>query len=370
MPVEQTEPARSRTRVVRALGRRVRVSATGAGAAEFCSCFETAWDLLLDDDASAIDDQVPVVVPDATEATVAARMASVESQITLAAVRGNVGAGLLFHAAAMTDASGSAILLVGPSGAGKTTAVRHFGRHHGYLTDEIALVHGDALVLSYQKPLSLVGAPMPTKVQRSANDLGLAPAPLHDSMVERVVVLDRRLDADKGASVQRLGLTESVFALVPRLSSLTATPRPLVSLGRLVAHVGGVERLTYRSIEDLDPRAVPTSPPLGADALGFTRPLGSTPIAPVSSAPCRRLVRTVPQDAIETSDALIVACDSTVTALAGISPTLWHETATPRSMTEVLRAVREVHGRHDRDEAITTSNVDELVERGILRWLP
>ncbi|MBN9630601.1 MAG: hypothetical protein J0I18_08335 [Actinobacteria bacterium] len=369
MPVEQTEPTRSHTRIVRALGRRVRVCATGAGAAEFCSRFESAWDLLLDDDASAVDDQVPIVVADEADATVTACMASVESQITLAAVRGNVGTGLLFHAAAMTDASGSAILLVGPSGAGKTTAVRHFGRHHGYLTDEIALVHADTLVLPYPKPLSLVRAPSPAKVQLSASELDLTSAPGHDSPVERVVVLDRRPDAE-GASVHRLGLSESIFALVPRLSSFTATPQPLVSLARVVARVGGVERLTYRSVDDLDPRAVPASLPLGADELGFASPLGSAPIASAWSAPGRRLVRTVPQDAIETSDALIVACDGTVTALAGVSSTLWHETATPRTLADVFRAVREAHGRHDRDDAITTSNVEELVEHGILRWLP
>lgn len=369
MPVEQNDLARPSARVVRALGRRVRVSATGAGAAEFSSEFESAWDLLIDDDVSPVDDEVFVVVPATAEATIAESMATVESQITLAAIRGNIGAGLLFHAAAMTDASGSAILLVGPSGAGKTTAVRHFGSHHGYVTDEIALVRADGLVVPYQKPLSLA-RPAAAKAQLAPRDLGLTPAPTRASAVDRVVVLDRRPDADERARMRRFSLTDSIFALVPHLSSFTATPRPLVLLARLIVRIGGVEQLAYRSIDTLDPRSAPTSPPLDAEELVFTTPLGSTPPAPPSSEVGRRLVRTVPHDAIETPDVLIVAREDTVTALAGVSRTLWHETSRPRSMTQVLLAVRTELGAFDGDDAITASHIDELVEHGILRWLP
>lgn len=367
MPVDQTDFARPCTEVVRALGRRVRVTATGSGAARFCAEFETAWDILLDREDSAVDDELAIDLPAATEAAVAGAMAAAEAQITLAAITGNIGAGLLFHAAAMTGESGAATLLVGPSGAGKTTAVRHFGRHHGYVTDEIALVR-DGRVAGYQKPLSLVSGGSTSKTQRSANELGLVPTTARESVVERVVVLDRRPDAREAMVATRLGMTEGIFALVPHLSSLTASRQPLVSLARLVARVGGVERLTYRSIDALDPRRVPSAEPLAAKELVFTLPADSSP-ATVASTEHRLLIRTAPHDAIETLGTLIVARGETVTALEGVSRTLWHETRTPKSMCDLLSAVRAVHGRVDRDDAITASTVRQLVEHGILRWL-
>ncbi|MBO1740118.1 hypothetical protein [Leifsonia sp. TF02-11] len=371
MRADQIHPARPQTLVVHALGRRVRVCARGPGAAEFCSHFSTAWrQLLLIDADPDVDDEVSLVVPDRTEQTISELMAVAESQITLKAIQGNVGTGVLLHAAALTGESGGATLLVGPSGAGKTTAAQYFGRHHGYLTDEIALVRSTGTVSPYPKPLSVAGPLATAKTQRSPNDLDLATPPAGEPALERIILLDRRPDAGEHARVSRLDLTDGIFALVPQISSLTATPRPLVTLARLIARVGGVEQLTYRSIDDLDPYgALPTSSPFDSDELAFSVPAES----PTHSTPRiddgRGLVRTRPHDAIETRDALILAIRDSVTALSGVSRSIWLACERPRSSAEVLDAVRREHGPFPQDSEITASHADQLVQHGVLRWL-
>lgn len=375
MSVDQSGRAGPRTLAVPALGRSVRIAAAGPGAPEFCSRFEAAWRGLIDDGHPATGALAPgpvisIDVADTAERTIAQHMASVESQITRAAVAGNIGEGLLFHAAAMTDASGAATLLVGPSGAGKTVAVRHFGRHHGYLTDEIALVRRDGSVLPYPKPLSLVNPSTRTKDQIPPIDLGLSPATAGESTVERIIVLDRRPDAGGKAVASRLQLAESVFALVPHLSSFTAMPGSLASLARLIARVGGAERLHYRSIDDLDPRSsLPTCPPLGRGSVLFTTPKTSPTAEPTTRPHGQSVVRAVPRDAIETPGLLIVAGDDTIRALAGVSRTIWHATASPRSLAELLAAARTEHGAADGDDEVIAAHVEELVADGILRWL-
>lgn len=369
MCADRVDRARPRAVVVRALGCRVRVRTRGPGAADFCSHFSTAWrQLLVDDDADA-HDEISVVVPDRTEQTICELMATVESQITLKAVRGNVGSGLLLHAAALTGDSGGAIVLVGPSGAGKTTAAQYLGHHHGYLTDEIALVRSTGAVSPYPKPLSIAGPPASPKTQRSPLDLDLATPHGGEPALERIILLDRRPDADKPARVSRLDITDSIFALVPQISSLMSTPRPLVTLARLLVRVGGVERLSYRSIDDLDPRAeLPTSSPSSTDDLTFWVPESSMD-SPARLGQRHSLVRNQPHDAIETPDALILAIRDSVTAVSGVSRSIWRATARPRSLADLLTVLRAEHGSFARDREITAVHADQLVEHGILRRL-
>ncbi|MGL1701453.1 hypothetical protein ACSTH3_00245, partial [Vibrio parahaemolyticus] len=47
------------------------------------------------------------------------------------------------------------LALVGPSGAGKTTAVRVLGGHFAYVSDETIGIARDLTVADYRKPLSI-----------------------------------------------------------------------------------------------------------------------------------------------------------------------------------------------------------------------
>lgn len=356
---------------VRALGCRVGIRPSGPGARAFSSAFSHAWGQLLDEHSSALDviDEREITVPD-TSATTVARVAVVaSSEITHAAIEGNIGTGLLLHAAAMVQGPG-ATLLIGPSGAGKTTAIGHFGRHHGYLTDEIALIRPNGRVARYPKPLEVIGDSDATRRLVTPGELGLVPAPDEEMPVKRLIILDRR--PDLGApTTARLGLLDGILALVPRISRLNATPDSLALLARRIAEVGGVELLSYESIDDLDPRSgPPTSAPLSAVELEYSLPLAD-PVEP-PSRPLeqeRSVVRSPADDAIDISDTLLVASDDRVSALVGVSRSIWLETAQPRSVEGLLASLRRTHGEFEGDADITASVVRQLTEHGILRWL-
>jgi hypothetical protein len=369
MPVDQSErPRPSAAIVVRALGRRVRISATGPGAQAFSSAFAGAWGHLVDGHPLDVTDERAFAVPDGSARTVARHVAAATAEVTRAAIEGNIGTGLLLHAAAMIEGSGATVM-VGPPGAGKTTAIGHFGRHHGYLTDELALIRADGRVAPYPKPLEVITTPGPFKAQLAPEAVGLMPAPSEDLPLKRLIILDRHAGADSTASTTRLGLAEGILALAPRISRLTATPRSLEMLARLIAGIGGVERLSYSSIRDLDARSgPPSSAPLSAGELAFSTPLTASAEAARPGDSGATIARADADDAIDTTGMLLVAHGDRIVALVGASRSIWFETARPRSPESLLESLRRTHGARRGDSDIADSLVRGLTEQGILRW--
>ena len=114
------------------------------------------------------------------------------SNLTVAMIQQLAGKRTMLHAAAIGDpATKRALVLVGASGRGKTTAAQYLGKKFTYLTDETTIVGADREIYPYPKPLSLVVSDDEPKEQRSPVDLGLNAADCEDTSytVARVVMV-------------------------------------------------------------------------------------------------------------------------------------------------------------------------------------
>lgn len=368
LPATERMPATERTFVVGALGHRVRVTVGGEGAGALGEAFADAWSHLLlsgaADGGAEVAEQELSLVARSGDTAVAAALADASARITRALIDLSAGRGLLFHAAAVPDQDGGAILLVGPSGAGKTTAVARLAAASGYLTDEMALVGADGAVLPYPKPLS-VGRGGPVKAQLAPRALGLAVAEPRPHPVSRVIVLDRDPGLAGPPRSRRLDLIESLESLVPQLSGLARHPRPLRALAELIRQVGGIELLTYADAHALDPVAgPPAAPPGSAEEFAFTAPSAGRDTAEGTPG----LVRTAAGDAVEAGGLLALAHGGEVRVLAGIAGTLWRETAQPRTEDALLARLRDAHGAAPGDDAAFRDAVGLLVDAGVLEW--
>lgn len=102
----------------------------------------------------------------------------ISGAITIDALLKRVGHDLLFHAAGLAAPDGSVLVCVGPSGRGKTTAVRTLGRTLGYVSDESIAIRADDSVAAYPKPLSIKrDGHGHGKWEISPADAGLVPPP-------------------------------------------------------------------------------------------------------------------------------------------------------------------------------------------------
>ncbi len=168
--------------------------------------------------------------------------------ITLAAIEAQAGLLLMLHAAAVADPkTGRAIAMVGPSGAGKTTATRVLARRWGYLTDETVGVRPDGTIAAYPKPLSIKVESSPYKEQHSIDDLGLAATPT-TAHLHRVVLLERDDSAEPW--LEEISTVRALALLAPETSYLSRLERPLHRLAELLGPTG-LRRLHYREAEQL-----------------------------------------------------------------------------------------------------------------------
>src|SRR5690242_6668193 len=124
---------------------RLRLSApTAAQAEELAHAVRRAWAWTLIDswDGAPASDPLDLDVP--LLGDVETTLHHLSSALTLAVVERQAGRLWMLHAAALADpASGATVVLVAPSGTGKSTAARTLGRRWGYVTDETAGLAAD-----------------------------------------------------------------------------------------------------------------------------------------------------------------------------------------------------------------------------------
>lgn len=295
-------------------------------------------------------------------------MERLSQRVTLAAIEAQRGTLWMLHAAGLALPDGRVIVLVGPSGRGKTTASRALARTFGYVSDETVAIDAQGRVYPYRKPLSIIEAPGAPKVQRAASDVGLAPLPAGDLTLAAIVLLDRRADGPDVPGVEILDLGDALEELVSQTSYLAAVPHPLALAACLVAPLGGVRRVTYREADTLiDVVDALVAPPSGTAQWRTVDP----PVAGGDEG----YVRTPTLDvvALEHPHRLAILHDSAagepqVQLLGGVAPALWLA-ASAVSRNDLLAEALAVHGEPEVGDAaaLVDAALATLVEAGLLR---
>jgi hypothetical protein len=330
----------------------------------------------------AVTDPSATVTAHAT-VTTESMLASLSIEVTLAALKERAGEVLMLHAAGLATEEGRVVVLVGPSGRGKTTASRVLGRDFGYVSDESVGIEADGTVLPYRKPLSIIEEHDYLKAQRSPTELGLRPLPDRPLRVAALVLIER----DAGVAeprVERVDPAEGIVGLAEQASYLGRLPRPLRTLWSHVVAVGGVHRVTYSDAATLAPviarlaarepgRMVgqgESEPPAAPEPLRAAP--ATTSVAQDRSAPtyCRAPVL----DTLALDDdrlALLVQHEAKTTrviVLDGIAPTIWAATAEPTMLATIAEAAVARHGEPAGTDAVTlvAASVAQLESEGLL----
>lgn len=230
------------------------------------------------------------------------RAALAIAEVTLRAIEAAQGSLLMLHACALADPTGATIVLVGPSGRGKTTAAATVGRSYGYLTDETTCITPEGRILPYEKPLLIRTAEGMPKRPFSPDELGLLPAPANPRLAA-LVILDRDPYLIGPAQLELLDLADAIPLLVPETSALPALENGIPILARLAAGIGGVHRVRYRDAEQLVP---------------ITAGLLAAPPAPDES-----WQEVEGRNAVTDGQRVIVLAAGTVHVLDGIAATIW-----------------------------------------------
>ena len=159
---------------------------------------------------------------------------------------------LLFHAGGLCASDGATVMLVGPSGAGKTTAVRTLATSLGYVSDETIAVAADGTIAPYPKPFSVLDRGDAWKTQHAPEAIGAGPTPARAHLAG-VLVLARDPAAPAVPHVEELGVLEAISALAPQVAYLAGHPRPLARMAALIEAVGPVLRVSYAESAYLAP---------------------------------------------------------------------------------------------------------------------
>lgn len=378
--------------LVEAIGVRIRLELDGLTDAE-ASIVRAAWrdaecapsaragrELPGDDGRCGHDGALSVRVREPGDAAdLDALLERLSRRVTLAAIEARRGDVWMLHAAGLALPDGRVIVLVGPSGRGKTTASRALGARLGYVSDETVAIDADGRVFAYRKPLSIIEDGAFPKAQRAPSDVGLLPLPDASLRLAAIVLLDRREDGPEAPEVEALDLGDALEELVSQSSYLAAVPHPLALAAALIAPLGGVRRVTYREASSL--REVVDALVAPPTTVAHWRPVavgagaadGRQPSA--ADASTARYERMPVLDAVELDgpDRIAVLHDveragPQVQLLGGIAPALWRA-ASGASRDDLIAAAVAAHGEPEGQDAsaLVDAAVTELIEAGLLR---
>lgn len=289
------------------------------------------------------------------------------------------GRALLLHAAALADAQGRAVVLVAPSGGGKSTAAKVLGQELGYVTDEAVVLLADGRIAPHPKPPSLVDATAERghKVEPSPDEIGLGPTPPSPHLAGFLTLL--RDPEVRRPRLEVVGLLDQVLAVLAQTSSSWLVEDSLDRLARAVTVAGAPVRLHYAEIEGCHElvrehlaTATPAAPswvhlaPEGRDR--YEEP-GAGPPEELEITGQTRVARGPWSDAIATEGEVLVLLGSRPLRLAGAGAVLWQAAGAPATVAELTTAVITALGSHPEAEEIIRKGVAELVRHGLLHVL-
>ena len=288
---------------------------------------------------------------------------ALETAVTARLITESTGKLHLWHAAGVSLPDGRVLVLVAPSGTGKTTAaVRLSQSGWGYVTDETVGVTMDGRVLPYPKPVALLEDGVKEVV--GPDDLGLAHH-AENLTLGRVVVLERTEDA-QSPSLTRLPLLEGLQTLLAQSSGLVQLPEPLASTCRLIDRVGGIYRLTYAELASAAPllRALMAKCPDAVETWLHRPPLATG--SEERTGDLGHVVRAPWLDAIGCSDEVLLLVGSLTLRLSGIGASIWTALDRPRSMDELVTLVSHDHGPHPDAVTLVERAIDEMESAGVV----
>lgn len=314
-------------------------------------------------------------------ASLDALLERLSQRVTLAAIEARRGELWMLHAAGLALPDGRVIVLVGPSGRGKTTAARALGAHLGYVSDETVAVDVEGRVFAYRKPLSIIEGGAFPKAQRAPSDIGLLPLPDAPLRLAAIVLLDRRADGPEVPHVEALDLGDALEELVSQTSYLAAVSQPLALAAALIAPLGGVRRVTYREASSLGEIVDALIAPPAAPAVWRSVTVDDHPSDRIAAtgadatASLLRYERVPVLDAVELDNTDRIAvlhevedAGPQVQLLGGIAPALWRA-ASGTLRDDLIAAAVAAHGEPEGEDAgdLVDAAVAELVDAGLLR---
>lgn len=353
-----------RTLLVDAVGSCIAIDLTGLDEGDEAAV-RAAWA-----DASAGPGSAPVhtVTPHGSER--AHMLSSLSQQVTLAAIEAARGRAWMLHAAGVATPDGQVVVLVGPSGRGKTTASRALGAVYGYVSDETVAIDDDGRVWPYRKPLSVIEDPAAPKTQLPPSALGLQPLPDAELRVAAVVLLDRDPAHPVEPVVETADLGDVLEDLVSQTSFLHHQPAALRFIAALAAATGGIRTVKYREAATL-PAVIPSLVRPAGPIVVSDKPAHIV-VSAEGSGPRFSRVPVADEVAVDDPDRIAILTISDgqqghVTLLGGIAPAVWRaaDGATLSQLTDAaLQAYGEPEG-FDAEVAVLLA-VGVLLDAGLI----
>ncbi|MBM3715405.1 MAG: hypothetical protein FJW64_06655 [Actinobacteria bacterium] len=359
---------------IAALGRRLALHFPDGADSSLESAVRRAWTgAMLPDTVSTADADVHVPPPGAHAEQA---LSDLTAAVTRRAIDRRRGEIWMTHAGGVADPDGRVCMLVGPSGAGKTTATRRLSRRFGYVSDETVAVEPGGRVLPYRKPLSLVVDGESWKRQVAPEELGLRALPDTPLRLSAVIVLDRSRHAPATPRAVPLDTLDALIAVAEHSSGLSSMHRPLATIAACLA-AAPPYRLEYRNDADLtgiveDLLSTPSPRRAG---VRHEPPTDEVARAADLPGPPPGLYRRAPfVDAVSDDTRLAVLRhvghgEGELTVISGIAPEIWRQCATDSDLRTIGERIASVHGSpppgEPADELLQVG-LDDLVRSGVL----
>jgi energy-coupling factor transporter ATP-binding protein EcfA2 len=353
-----------RTLLVDAVGSCIAIDLTALDEGDEAAV-RAAWtDALADADAQPVE----TVTPRGSER--AFMLSSLSQQVTLAAIEAARGRAWMLHAAGVATPDGQVVVLVGPSGRGKTTASRALGAVYGYMSDETIAIDADGRVWPYRKPLSVIEDRAAPKTQLPPSALGLQPLPDAELRVAAVVLLDRDPEHPGEPVVETADLGDALADLVSQTSFLHDQPAALRFIAALAAATGGIRTVKYREATTL-PSVIPQLARPAEPIVVSPKP-AHVVVEAAGDGPRFTRVEVADEAGVEDPDriALLEIRENRqghVTLLGGIAPAVWRaaDRATLRQLTDAAIAAYDEPEGFDAAAAVLVA-VGQLLDAGLL----